>query len=291
MHPGVRNDIDVDLDLMRLAAHYLPMWSKSLTWLNMQGAVEEFASMLTVQLDLRKEAENMAKFNENFAGVQQVRFPQVGRSFCHCLLDRKHLTRLFLQLVEGYEPSQDVLVETFMDGIPVLDYALQHRFDQRALSELCLVGIKAVCKMIFLDNFLHGDLHPGNIFVSPKDKTLIVLDCGIVTEYTDRDHQLIVDILASFIHKNGRRAGRLMIDDSNTRLDGTDVARNENQYIDKINDLTIRASGPDYFMEHLGTYISYICDAAAEHHVMMNQSFVSTSLAVKVQEGIALGTF
>eukprot|EP00541_Cyclophora_tenuis_P009673 CAMPEP_0116545620 /NCGR_PEP_ID=MMETSP0397-20121206/2770_1 /TAXON_ID=216820 /ORGANISM="Cyclophora tenuis, Strain ECT3854" /LENGTH=217 /DNA_ID=CAMNT_0004069955 /DNA_START=94 /DNA_END=747 /DNA_ORIENTATION=+ len=145
-----------------------------------------------------------------------------------------------------------------------------------------------VCKMIFIDNFMHGDLHPGNIFISKEDKNFILLDCGIVTEYTDRDHQLLVDILASFIHKDGRRAGRLMIDDSNTRLEGTDAARNEAEYISKINALTIRASGKDYFMEHLGTYISYICDAAAEHHVMMNQSFVSSSLAVKVQEGIAL---
>ena len=41
-------------------------------------------------------------------------------------------------------------------------------------------------------------------------------------------------------------------------------------------------------MEHLGTYISYICDAASTHHVMMNPSFVTAALAVKIQEGIAL---
>jgi predicted unusual protein kinase regulating ubiquinone biosynthesis (AarF/ABC1/UbiB family) len=51
---------------------------------------------------------------------------------------------------------------------------------------------------------------------------------------------------------------------------------------------TIKASGKDYLMEHLGTYISYICEAAAEHHIMLNPAFVSAALAVKVQEGIAL---
>jgi predicted unusual protein kinase regulating ubiquinone biosynthesis (AarF/ABC1/UbiB family) len=52
--------------------------------------------------------------------------------------------------------------------------------------------------------------------------------------------------------------------------------------------LTIKASTEGYFMEHLGTYISYICDAASTHHVMMNPSFVTAALAVDIQEGIAL---
>ena len=41
-------------------------------------------------------------------------------------------------------------------------------------------------------------------------------------------------------------------------------------------------------MENWGAYISYICGAASKHHVMTNPAFVSASLAVKVQEGIAL---
>lgn len=82
-----------------------------------------------------------------------------------------------------------------------------------------------------------------------------------------------------------------MIDDSNNRLMASksgDRAVDEDRFIDKIELLTIRASSSDYFMEHLGTYITYICNAAAEHHIMMNPSFISAALAVKVQEGIAL---
>ena len=135
-----------------------------------------------------------------------------------------------------------------------------------------------------------GDLHPGNVLVSRKEHKIIVLDVGMVTEFTDSDHRLIVNILTSFIRKDGRRAGRLMIDDSNMR-NTADQAKAEDLYIDKIGALTDRAHGKDYFMEHLGTYISYICEAAATHHVMMNQAFVSAALAIKIQEGIALGKF
>ena len=111
----------------------------------------------------------------------------------------------------------------------------------------------------------------------------------MVNEFTEADHRTIVGILTSFIRKQGRNAGRLLIDDSNSRLSGTDRVQKEKDYIDKIEALTIKASGKDYFMEHLGTYISYICEAAATHHVMMNQAFVSAALAIKIQEGIALG--
>ena len=163
-----------------------------------------------------------------------------------------------------------------------------------------------------------GDLHPGNILVSPDNK-FVLLDVGICIENTDRDHGLIryahsifgvicffwnditnifvalnfflifSDILAAFIRKNGRRAGGLMIEDSNFRLRGTkEQALNEELFIQKIEGMTTKAAGPDYLMEHLGSYITTICDAAAMHHVMVNQAFISSALAVKLQEGVAL---
>jgi len=130
-----------------------------------------------------------------------------------------------------------------------------------------------------------------NVFVSPDGKKFILFDVGIVNEYSEEDHNLIIDVLAAFIRKQGRIAGRLMIDDSNSKLRAAetgDSARDEERYIDKIEMLTIKASTKGYLMEQLGSYISYICDAASQHHVMMNPSFISAALAVKVQEGIAL---
>jgi aarF domain-containing kinase len=274
LHPNVEEDIDADLDLMRVsvrALNWVPFGMFSnLKWLNLEGVVEEFASLLKEQLDLRKESANLERFNKNFAGDPSIVFPE---------------------LITGYSPSKHVLVETFCPGVPVLQFAREHQDDRALLHKLCKTAVRAVCKMIFLDNFMHGDCHPGNVRISPDGKQFILLDVGIVAEYTNSDHDMLVDVLASFIRKDGRRAGRLMIDDSNNRLLATDpgeVALEEDRYIDKIEALTIKASGEGYLMEHLGTYISYICDAAATHHVMLNQSFVTASLAVKVEEGIAL---
>jgi predicted unusual protein kinase regulating ubiquinone biosynthesis (AarF/ABC1/UbiB family) len=141
-----------------------------------------------------------------------------------------------------------------------------------------------------------GDLPPGNVYVSKDGSKFILFDVGIVNEYSYDDHTILIDVLSAFIRKDGRKAGRCMIDDSNSKFMAAtassqmkaDMAINEEQYIDKIEMLTIKASTEGYFMEHLGTYISYICDAASTHHVMMNPSFVTAALAVKIQEGIAL---
>jgi len=81
MHPSVEANIDADLDLMRLfvrAIQKLP-WSVfgNLKWLNMEGAVEDFAGMLKLQLDCRVEAAHLEQFNENFADSKNVTFPKV----------------------------------------------------------------------------------------------------------------------------------------------------------------------------------------------------------------------
>lgn len=134
-------------------------------------------------------------------------------------------------------------------------------------------------------------MHPGNVFVSRDGKKFILFDVGIVNEYQPDDHNVIIDVLAAFIRKQGRVAARCMIQDSNNKMLAAktgDAAVEEEKYVDKIELLTIRASTKGYFMEHLGAYISYICDSAAKHHVMMNPAFVSAALAVKIQEGIAL---
>ena len=96
-------------------------------------------------------------------------------------------------------------------------------------------------------------------------------------------------MLAAFVRKDGRKAAMHMVDSSNSILKSSgDKAVDEEEFFRKIEYITIQASGANYFMQHLGSYITYICQAASTHHVMLNQAFISMALAVKVQEGIAL---
>lgn len=145
LHPNVEQDIDADLDLMRLAVRVIQWFpgTKGLKWLDLEGIVEEFAMLLKEQLDLRQEAANLQRFHQNFDTTTASN-------------SSSRVNIVFPHLVHGFAPSRDVLVETFCDGIPILEFARQHKEDREMLSRLCRAAISAVCKMIFLDNFMHG---------------------------------------------------------------------------------------------------------------------------------------
>jgi aarF domain-containing kinase len=55
------------------AAEVLPR----LRFLSLRESVDEFASLLQNQLDLRREADNLERFVANFEGNKHVYFPQV----------------------------------------------------------------------------------------------------------------------------------------------------------------------------------------------------------------------
>jgi len=139
LHPNVEEDIDADLDLMRLAVRGLRMLPmdvfSNLKWLNLEGVVEEFAALLKGQLDLRTEASNLERFHENFQNDPNIVFPQ---------------------LVPGYTPTTHVLVETYCPGVPVLQFARENQHNPDLLATMCKTAVRAVCKMIFLDNYMHG---------------------------------------------------------------------------------------------------------------------------------------
>ena len=140
-HPRVRNTIEKDLGIMRYLAksmERLPFgWGEKLKWNNLSGGVEEFATMLEPQLDLRNEANHIDRFNKDFAKQPDVIFPE---------------------LVEGYEASKDVLVETFCSGVTLEDFCEQHKDDIELRARMCELGARTMCEMIFNNNFVHSDV-------------------------------------------------------------------------------------------------------------------------------------
>ena len=113
-------------------------------------SMREFQRLMTAQLDLRLEADHIEKFKHNFRDSKDVQFARVYRPYV----------------------SECVLVESYEEGIPI------HQFvsaDPTLRKRLAHIGIQAFLKMIFSDNVIHGDLHPGNIFVKfEQGQTLAV---------------------------------------------------------------------------------------------------------------------
>lgn len=96
IHPHVENIVNRDLKIIRFFAVLLNA-VPTLEWLSFPEEVDVFSDMMRLQLDLRIEAENLAKFRSNFKGRTTVTFPRPYRD---------HTTR-------------DVLIEEFAHGIPL----------------------------------------------------------------------------------------------------------------------------------------------------------------------------
>ena len=272
VHPRVRSTIAKDLGILRYLAksmERLPFGlGEKLKWNNLSGAVEEFAVMLEPQLDLRNEADHIERFNKDFASNPDVIFPE---------------------LVKGYQSSSDVLVETFCSGVTLEEFCEQHKDDKELRAKMCELGARTMCEMIFNNNFVHSDVHPGNILISPDNK-LILLDCGIANEYSERDHDLAINVIAAFIRMDGRRAAEFLIENSNQHMQETtgEQALEVEKYLDEIAEISKTPVQGDFAFKKVSMYINFIMNAASRHHVRITPAFVSMALAIKVQEGIAL---
>jgi len=261
LHPSIRDKVEGDVDLMYFLASCLEAFPR-LQYLSVRDTLGEFHKMLIAQMDLRHEETNLERLNEDFRDNAMVLFP-----------------RPFPAL-----SREDLLVETFVRGTPILKYLSA---DEETKKRICDIGAKAVYEMSFVHNFMHGDLHPGNILVVEDadgrgQAKMCFLDAGIVVELGQEDHRNMIKVLGAFIMRDGRKAGELMADQSKL---GRCTPRELEVFAAGMQDI-VQRSIDDQFFDNIGNYTRTIFSLACSQRVKLESKFISVAMAVKIMEGL-----
>ncbi|KAI3708465.1 hypothetical protein L2E82_37635 [Cichorium intybus] len=196
-HPGVSERIRRDFILLNLFAKvsgFLP----SLKWLRLDESVQQFAVFMMSQVDLAREAAHLSRFIYNFRRWKDVSFPRPLYPLVH--------------------PA--ILVETFEDGESILHYVDEVEGNVGIKSGLAHIGTHALLKMLLVDNFIHADMHPGNILVRvTQGKTpdtglfkskphVIFLDVGMTAELCKKDRLNLIEFFKAVALQDGRAAAQ-----------------------------------------------------------------------------------
>ena len=246
-----------DLAVMRQGARLLGV-IPSVATLEPLATVEEFGRAIFAQLDFRIEAANNRRFRRNFAGHPEVVFPELVDNLC----------------------TERILTMSFVEGTKILSTPAT-RSDPKRVARL---GLSTLLKMIFEDGFVHADLHPGNIFITPDDK-LALLDLGLVGVLDEPHRKAFSRFFAAWAQRDGDAMAHIMYSISESATKPRDPAAFE-RYRAAIIEFVGRYWGYRIGQVQVGKVLLDLLAILRRHRVRVNPSFTIVNIAIAVTEGI-----
>jgi len=226
-HPRVEERMRTDFALL-CALGRLCDASPALAWLRVGETLAQFGHAVGAQVSLRSEGANLARLRNNFRAA-----PHVAASFPQPL---PHLLPPAI--------SDDVLVESFEPGRALDEAAREARawaaaaagaraaaaaarapppppppppptsLSARDAAHVVRAGIETYLHMLLVDNFVHADLHPGNILLRERQgraPQLVLVDAGMVDTLSPPEAAAFVGLFSAMGAGDGRAAADALL--------------------------------------------------------------------------------
>ena len=171
--PALEDTIKMDVDIMQRMARRVERRSKSARQVNITALVDEFATNIMKELDMRDEANNMSHYAHIFAGDNQVHVPIVYYKLC----------------------TRRVLVMEYIEGINITDVE-RLKTEGYDLSLIAKRNLDILMKSALEYGFFHADPHPGNILILP-DNVIGLLDFGMMGNLPLRERESLARLAYS----------------------------------------------------------------------------------------------
>ena len=345
-HPGVVEALRRDFAILM----WLASATKDVPFLQpfqLEHTVQQFGAHMLQQVDLTKEASNLTRFKDCFSLWPTVSFPtpvrglateevlietfESGISISSFLMDPTTSAAgndaiealgaitgitdsgVGSGVAEGGRPKtlEDKVEEAATKAAAAAAYADAARVPEEN-KILAALGVKTLLKMLIDDNFLHADLHPGNILVrlrsggvvggvpakdedeaksatparsraSAVDPSLVkpeivILDTGLATELTPNQQASLAEFFQAIIDWDGVGVAEKIISFSSNlspKLDLEGFKRDISNAVGRFAESTPRA----------GDCMSAIFETVQHHHVTIDPNVMVAVVTVMVLEG------
>ena len=157
-HPNIEKDLENQKELIKFIKfiQYIPYFKNKY---NLYFNIDDFLSDINLQCDFNNEANNCKTFQDNFKeSSTHIIFPKI------------------------LYQSNDMIISEFIEGDSFNNLTDIQKY-QTSINFICFFY-----QMLFVDNFIHGDLHCKNWKVRLNKETniiqIIVYDCGICFQNT-----------------------------------------------------------------------------------------------------------
>jgi ubiquinone biosynthesis protein len=186
--PGVRQRIEIDLEVLREIANFASKHTQAGSRYGLVQMVHELEISLNQELDFRLEAENTRRIGRQIAGF----------------------TRLCTPTVYSQYTSSRVLTLSFLRGRHLADVsrAELEEHDPKAIASDLL---SAYMKQIAIDGVFHCDPHPGNILLT-DDGRLALMDFGMVGRFDAGQKDKMILFLLAFSERLGERVAETYLE-------------------------------------------------------------------------------
>jgi ubiquinone biosynthesis protein len=251
--PDIEELCAFDLLVMRLYARTLEL-IPSLRLLAPLQSVEQFGRAIAMQLDFTIEARNNVRFQKNFAGDPDVVVPKLYPALC----------------------SRRVLVMEFIEGFKILDFK-KTQFEPRRLGQ---IGFRVMLKMVFADGFVHADLHPGNLLVTPQGQVAL-LDLGLVAELDDEHRTAFARYFAAWSTGDGKTMAEIMV-----RHSPSPHIQDPVGFTAAIQEFVNRLHGKRLGEVEVAAVVFGMLQILRRYRVRVNATFTMVNIAIAVTEGI-----
>ncbi|KAM4092637.1 hypothetical protein ACB094_06G055100 [Castanea mollissima] len=225
--------------------------------------------VVAVKVDLSREAAHLNRFIYNFRKWKDVSFPKPLYPLVH--------------------PS--VLVETYEQGESVLHYVEGLKGNDQIKSALAHIGTHTLLKMLLVDNFVHADMHPGNILVrvahsKPQHKRIfrskphvILLDVGMTAELSKKYQVNLLEFFKAVALRDGQNAAECTL-----RLSKQQNCPNPRAFIEEV-EKCFKLWDSLGCLIHPGDCMQQLLEQVRRHKVNIDGNVCAVMVTTLVLEG------